>query len=69
MRATTLHEVRDIGVSDVPDPTIDKPVEPIVRVTAGCIRGSGLWPHHREADPEGHRARDERRATNAWVQP
>lgn len=54
MRATTLHGIRDIRVTEVPDPTIDKPVEAIVKVTAGCICGSDLWPYRRDADPEGH---------------
>ncbi|KRF17207.1 IMP dehydrogenase [Nocardioides sp. Soil797] len=54
MRATTLHGIRDIRVSEVPDPTIDKPVEAIVKVTAGCICGSDLWPYRQDADPKGH---------------
>lgn len=55
MRATTLHGIRDIRVSEVPDPTIDAPVEAIVKVTAGCICGSDLWPYRQEeGTPEGH---------------
>ncbi len=45
MRATTIHAPRDIRLSEVPDPTIDKPTDAIVKVVAGCICGSDLWPY------------------------
>ncbi|SDD21662.1 zinc-dependent alcohol dehydrogenase family protein [Nocardioides lianchengensis] len=50
MRATTLHAPGDIRVSEVPDPTIEAPTDAIVRVTAGCICGSDLWPYRGEND-------------------
>jgi len=50
MRATTLHAPGDIRVSEVPDPTIDAPTDAIVKVTAGCICGSDLWPYRGEND-------------------
>ncbi len=50
MRATTIHAPRDIRVSDVPDPTITAPTDAIVKVTAGCICGSDLWPYRGEND-------------------
>jgi threonine dehydrogenase-like Zn-dependent dehydrogenase len=50
MRATTIHGTRDIRVTDVPDPTIEKPTDAIVRVVAGCICGSDLWPYRGEND-------------------
>ncbi len=50
MRATTIHAERDIRVSDVADPTIDKPTDAIVRVVKGCICGSDLWPYRGEND-------------------
>ena len=50
MRATTIHAPGDIRLSEVPDPTIDKPTDAIVRVVAGCICGSDLWPY-RGANP------------------
>ena len=50
MRATTIHAPRDIRVSEVPDPTIEAPTDAIVRVTAGCICGSDLWPYRGEND-------------------
>lgn len=48
MRATTIHAPGDIRLSEVPDPTIDKPTDAIVRVVAGCICGSDLWPYRGE---------------------
>lgn len=48
MRATTIHAPGDIRLSEVPDPTIDQPTDAIVRVVAGCICGSDLWPYRGE---------------------
>lgn len=48
MRATTIHATRDIRVEEVPDPVLEKPTDAIVRVTAGCICGSDLWPYRGE---------------------
>lgn len=48
MRATTIHAARDIRVEEVPDPVIKKPTDAIVKVTAGCICGSDLWPYRGE---------------------
>jgi threonine dehydrogenase-like Zn-dependent dehydrogenase len=61
MRATTIHGPRDIRLSDVPDPTIEQPTDAIVRVVAGCICGSDLWPYRgenpiREGATIGHEA-------------
>ena len=50
MRATTIHAPGDIRLSEVPDPTIEAPTDAIVRVVAGCICGSDLWPY-RGANP------------------
>ena len=50
MRATTIHGPREIQVSDVPDPTIEAPTDAIVKVVAGCICGSDLWPYRGEND-------------------
>ncbi len=50
MRATTIHATRDIRLSDVPDPTITAPTDAIIKVTAGCICGSDLWPYRGEND-------------------
>ena len=40
---------------DVPDPTIDAPTDAIVKVTAGCICGSDLWPYRGENDIDAGR--------------
>ncbi len=48
MRATTIHGPRDIRVEDVPDPTIKRPTDAIVKVVAGCVCGSDLWPYRGE---------------------
>ena len=50
MRATTIHAPGDIRVDDVPDPTIQAPTDAIVKVTAGCICGSDLWPYRGDND-------------------
>ncbi len=50
MRATTIHAPGDIRVSDVPDPTITAPTDAVIKVTAGCICGSDLWPYRGEND-------------------
>src|SRR3954471_12268644 len=59
MRATTIHGTRDIRVSDVPDPVISAPTDAVVRVVAGCVCGSDLWPYRGEneitpGDTMGH---------------
>ena len=61
MRATTIHDTRDIRLSEVPDPIIEADTEAIVRVVAGCICGSDLWPYRGEnpitpGDTIGHEA-------------
>ena len=48
MRATTIHAARDIRVEEVPDPVLKRPTDAIIRVTAGCICGSDLWPYRGE---------------------
>lgn len=48
MRATTLHGVKDIRFTAVPDPTIEVPTDAIVQVVAGCICGSDLWNYRGE---------------------
>lgn len=50
MRATTIHGTRDIRVTEVPAPRIEAPTDAVVRVVAGCICGSDLWPYRGEND-------------------
>ena len=42
MKAVTWHGKRDVRVDDVPDPTIEKPTDAIVRITSTGICGSDL---------------------------
>jgi threonine dehydrogenase-like Zn-dependent dehydrogenase len=48
MRATTIHAPFDVRLSEVPDPVISKPTDAIVKIVAGCICGSDLWPYRGE---------------------
>ena len=45
MRATLIHGAGDIRIADVPDPTIQKPTDALVRITTACICGSDLHPY------------------------
>jgi threonine dehydrogenase-like Zn-dependent dehydrogenase len=40
-----LYGARDIRLEDRPDPTIMKPTDAILRLSATCICGSDLWPY------------------------
>jgi len=42
MKALTFHGKRDVRVDEVPDPTIEKPTDAIVRITSTAICGSDL---------------------------
>jgi len=50
MRATTLHAVKDIRFTEVPDPVIEQPSDAIVKVLASCICGSDLWNYRGDND-------------------
>jgi threonine dehydrogenase-like Zn-dependent dehydrogenase len=50
MRATTIHGPRDIRLSEVPDPVMEADTDAVVKVVAGCICGSDLWPYRAEND-------------------
>lgn len=45
MRGTVLYGPRDIRFETRPDPTITKPTDAILRLSATCICGSDLWPY------------------------
>ncbi len=45
MRATLIHAARDIRVEEVPDPSVQRPGDAVVRVVASCVCGSDLWPY------------------------
>ncbi|UXN32733.1 zinc-binding dehydrogenase [Glutamicibacter sp. M10] len=56
MKATLIYCAGDVRVETVPDPVINLPTDAIVRITAGCICGSDLWPFgSKEASLEGSR--------------
>jgi len=48
MRATTIHAPRDIRLGEEPDPVLSAPTDAIVKVVAGCVCGSDLWPYRGE---------------------
>ena len=50
MRATTIHAPRDIRLGDEPDPVLTAATDAIVKVVAGCVCGSDLWPYRGEND-------------------
>ncbi len=59
MRGTVLYAPRDVRVEDRPDPTIEKPTDAVIRVSAACVCGSDLWPYRgiqdvTEPRPMGH---------------
>lgn len=54
MRATMLHGPGDIRFEEVPDPTITKPTDAIVKVLASCICGSDLWGYRGDNGPIEH---------------
>ncbi|HEY7328205.1 MAG TPA: zinc-dependent alcohol dehydrogenase family protein [Gemmataceae bacterium] len=45
MQGTMLYGPRDIRFEDRPDPTITKPTDAILRLSATCVCGSDLWPY------------------------
>ncbi|GGC94064.1 IMP dehydrogenase [Tersicoccus solisilvae] len=45
MRAALMYGAGDVRVENVPAPTIQEPTDAIVRIVAGCICGSDLWPY------------------------
>jgi len=59
MQATVLHGERDIRFEDVTAPTIVKPTDAILRLSATCVCGSDLWPYRgiapvAQPTPMGH---------------
>lgn len=48
MRATTIHAAGDIRLEDLPVPAPERPTDAVVKVAAGCICGSDLWPYRGE---------------------
>ncbi|HZQ33430.1 MAG TPA: zinc-dependent alcohol dehydrogenase family protein [Mycobacterium sp.] len=45
MRGAIMYGPGDVRVEDRPEPTILKPTDAIIRLSATCICGSDLWPY------------------------
>jgi len=45
MRGTVLYGSKDIRFEEVPEPTIERPTDAIIRMAATCVCGSDLWPY------------------------
>ena len=59
MRGAVLYGPRDVRVEERPDPTIVKPTDAIIHITATCVCGSDLWPYRGieefgQPQPMGH---------------
>ena len=52
MRATVMHGAGDVRIETLPDPTIVRPTDAIMRIVRACICGSDLWPYQ-ELAPGG----------------
>ncbi len=50
MKVTTIHAPRDIRLEDRPVPALEAPTDAVIKVSAGCICGSDLWPYRGEND-------------------
>jgi threonine dehydrogenase-like Zn-dependent dehydrogenase len=48
MRVTTIHAPGDIRLEERPEPVITAPTDAVIKITAGCICGSDLWPYRGE---------------------
>ncbi|NLE79947.1 MAG: zinc-dependent alcohol dehydrogenase family protein [Rhodococcus sp.] len=45
MRAVLMYGPGDVRVEEVDEPTLTRPTDAIIRVTATCVCGSDLWPY------------------------
>ncbi|WP_296738933.1 zinc-dependent alcohol dehydrogenase family protein [Mesorhizobium sp.] len=52
MLATLLYSPGDVRCEEIAEPTIEKPTDAIVRLSASCICGSDLWPYRGLQDIE-----------------
>jgi len=55
MRGAVLHGPRDVRFENRPDPTIIKPTDAVIKLSASCVCGSDLWPY-RVFNPAGEPA-------------
>lgn len=59
MKATFLFGTGDVRVLDIPEPTIQKPTDAVIRTVVACVCGSDLWDYWNSAPkdngiPKGH---------------
>jgi threonine dehydrogenase-like Zn-dependent dehydrogenase len=59
MRGAVLYGVRDVRFEERDAPTLSKPTDVIIRVSAACVCGSDLWPYRgispvAQPTPMGH---------------
>ncbi|MEN9748225.1 MAG: hypothetical protein RLZZ603_917, partial [Actinomycetota bacterium] len=52
MKATFLFGTSDVRVLDIPEPTIVKPTDAIIRTVVACVCGSDLWDYWNSAPKE-----------------
>jgi threonine dehydrogenase-like Zn-dependent dehydrogenase len=45
MRGAVMYAPGEVRVEDRPEPTIQKPTDAVIRLSATCICGSDLWPY------------------------
>ena len=45
MRSVIMHAPGDVRIAEREHPSIIKPTDAIIRVTAACVCGSDLWPY------------------------
>jgi threonine dehydrogenase-like Zn-dependent dehydrogenase len=50
MRVTIMYRAGDVRIENVPDATLVKPTDALMRVTRACICGGDLWPY-KELEP------------------
>jgi glutathione-independent formaldehyde dehydrogenase len=50
MKAVVFHGPRNIAVAEVADPTIEGPLDAVIRITTANICGSDLHPYEGRAD-------------------
>lgn len=56
MRATIMYRAGDVRVENVPDASVVKSTDALVRITRACICGSDLWPYKElPSTPKGRR--------------
>ncbi|MBG6218532.1 threonine dehydrogenase-like Zn-dependent dehydrogenase [Arthrobacter sp. CAN_A6] len=56
MRATIIHGPGDIRVEDRDYPSVIRPTDAVVKVTASCVCGSDLWPYRGVGKARGPKA-------------